>query len=217
MGVFRPILDLLFPPRCVFCRGFLQKSGSLCSCADTLPYCQGEAAIQQGEYYSLCVSPFTYEGNVRDSHHRYKFQGASFYSRTYAPYLATCIATHCWNRYDLISWVPLSRKRLRERGYDQARLLAEDTARELGGRAVPTLRKVKNTAAQSGLGGPEERRANISEAYAVLDGALIAGKRILLVDDVSTTGSTLSECARCLLLAGAEEVICATLARSSES
>jgi len=78
---------------------------------------------------------------------------------------------------------------------------------------VATLKKVKNTAAQSGLGGPEERKANISEAYVVLDQASIARKRILLVDDVSTTGATLAECARCLLKAGAEEVICATLAR----
>ncbi|MCL2568896.1 MAG: hypothetical protein FWE12_05625 [Oscillospiraceae bacterium] len=150
---------------------------------------------------------------MRDSHHRYKFQGASFYSRTYAPYLAECIAAHCGTRYDLISWVPLSRKRLRERGYDQARLLADDTAAVLGTRTVATLKKVKNTAAQSGLGGPEERKANISEAYVVLDQASIARKRILLVDDVSTTGATLAECARCLLKAGAEEVICATLAR----
>jgi len=218
MGIFRPMLDLLFPPRCVFCRGFLGKSGNVCpSCADALPCCVGDEAIQLGEFYSFCVSPFYYEGVVRESHHRYKFQGASCYSRTYAPYLAECIAAHCGNRYDLISWVPLSRKRLRERGYDQARLLADDIAAVLGTRTVPTLRKVKNTAAQSGLGGAEERRANISEAYVVLDKASIAGKRVLLVDDVSTTGSTLAECARCLLLAGAEEVICATLARSVDS
>ena len=152
---------------------------------------------------------------MRESHHRYKFQGSSLYSKSYAPYVADCITAHCAGRYDLITWVPLSKKRLRKRGYDQAKLLAADTAKALGTKAVATLKKAKDTAAQSELGGKDERRANISGAYEILDKALIAEKRILLIDDIATTGSTLSECARCLLMAGAEEVLCATLARAS--
>jgi len=110
--------------------------------------------------------------------------------------------------------VPLSKRRLRTRGYDQAKLLAVDTAAKLGTEAIPTLKKVKNTSAQSSLGGSEERRANIAGAYAVLENAPVSGKCILLVDDIVTTGSSLRECAHCLLSAGAEEVLCATLARS---
>ena len=218
MGVLTPVLNLLFPPRCVFCRVFLHKNRTrVCSvCTETLPFCVGADALQTGAPYSVCVSPLYYVDNVRDSHHRYKFQGASFYAETYASFVAACVETHCSDRYDLISWVPLSRRRLRKRGYDQAKCLAQDTAKTLGTDAVATLKKVKDTAAQSGIGDKEKRQANISGAYQALNGVPIAGKRILLIDDVLTTGATLTECAHCLLAAGAEEVLCATLARAQE-
>jgi len=217
LGVFRFVLDLLFPPRCAFCRDFLRKGQALCAaCEKTLPFCTEEEAVQPGEFYSHCVSPLFYEDTVRESHHRYKFNGFSFYSRrAYAPLLAACITAHYAGRYDLITWVPLSRKRRKKRGYDQAKLLAVDTAALLQTRAVAALHKHKDTAAQSGLGGRDQRQANIFGAYEVPDPALIADKRVLLIDDVVTTGASLSECARCLLMAGAEEVFCATLARST--
>lgn len=93
--------------------------------------------------------------------------------------------------YDLVTWVPLSRRRLRERGYDQARLLAKATAKELGLPLTPTLHKQRNTQPQSRTGDAAKRRANI-------------------------TGATLSECARVLGKAGAEQVVCATVARSAD-
>ena len=78
---------------------------------------------------------------------------------------------------------------------------------------VCTLKKLRHTAAQSQTGSAEKRRANISGAYRVPDPAQVADKRVLLIDDIVTTGSTLSECARTLGLAGAEQVVCATVAR----
>jgi len=218
MGFLTPVLNLLFPPRCVFCREFLQKDqrGVCPSCAETLPFCKGAEACVQGEEFSVCVSPLFYVGTVRESHHRYKFQGAGFYSKVYAPFVARCVTDHCAGRYDLVSWVPLSRGRLRKRGYDQARLLAQDTAKALGTDATATLKKVKNTPAQSGIGGRDARQANISGAYRVLAPARVKGRRILLIDDIATTGATLSECARALQMAGAEEVLCATLARAEQ-
>ena len=216
VAVFKSVLDLLYPPRCAFCRDFLQKGQTLCpQCAESLPFCEGLDARQEGDVFSFCVSPLYYEGSVRESHHRYKFQGASAYARTYAPLVAQCIAAHCAGQYDLISWVPLSRKRLRKRGYDQAKLLAIAVAAELNTTAVATLKKVRNASAQSGLGGRDERRANIAGAYELLDSAAVSGKRILLIDDIITTGSSLAECAQCLLMADAKEVLCATLARST--
>ena len=191
-------------------------------CADHLPFCDGADARQVGEFYSLCVSPLVYADAVRESHHRYKFGGSRWYAKTYAPLIVRCITEHYTGRYDLITWVPLSRRRKRKRGYDQAELLAVATAVELdamGGRSGRSplhaiLRKTRDTAPLSSLGGRDERRANISGAYAVLDHAAIEGKRVLLIDDIITTGSSLSECARALLMAGAEEVLCATLARA---
>jgi predicted amidophosphoribosyltransferase len=81
-------------------------------------------------------------------------------------------------RYDLITWVPLSAKREKIRGYDQAMLLAYAVALELDDVAVETLRKHKDVQAQSSLEGKEKRRANVSGVYEVMEKELIAGKRI---------------------------------------
>lgn len=133
---------------------------------------------------------------------------------------AASLPTRCarsWRgEYDLVTWVPLSRRRLRERGYDQARLLARSTARELGLPLTPTLHKQRNTQPQSGTGDAAKRRANIAGAYRMKQGADVTGKRVLLMDDIVTTGATLSECARVLGKAGAEQVVCATVARSAD-
>ena len=93
-------------------------------------------------------------------------------------------------------------------------LLASAAALELGEVAVETLRKGRNTEAQSGLDGDAARRANVLGAYTAVDAELVEGKRVLLIDDVITTGATISECARILRTVGAREVVCATLARA---
>ena len=132
--------------------------------------------------------------------------------------MAQCVQDHLAGRYDLITWVPLSRARLRQRGYDQAMLLASAAALELDDVAAETLCKVRDTEAQSGLGKNDaSRRANVLSAYQVTDPALVEGRRVLLIDDIVTTGSTLSECARVLRTAGATDVVCAALARSRRS
>ncbi len=217
MSPFSALLDILFPPRCVFCRKILRSSReAVCEkCLAKLPY-TGSGASQTGDFFSLCVSPLYYEGDVRESLLRFKFKGATGYAGTYGKLLAECIKRELDGRYDLISWVPLSRKRYKERGYDQAMLLALATALELEDVAVSTLEKTVHVAKQSQMGSPEKRRANISGAYSVPDRELIEGKRILLIDDIVTSGSTLAECARMLLSAGAAEVLCATVARSRD-
>lgn len=215
-GAAAKLLDLLFPPKCVFC-GKILPAGAvhLCPvCQRELPWLEGAAAEQTGEFFSLCVSPLRYQDKVRDSIRRYKFQGRRGYHKAYGMLVAQCVHDHLAGRYDLITWVPLSDRRKKERGYDQAFLLASAAALELGDVAVETLRKGRNTAAQSGLGGEAERRANVLGAYQPVDSELVSGKRVLLIDDVVTTGSTLSECARILQTMGAADVVCATLARA---
>lgn len=214
MKLWSALLDLLYPPRCTFCHCFVKSSAvAICdNCRKNLPYTTN-GGRQKADFVTVCVSPLYYEDDVRESLLRYKFHGATGYAKAYAPLIADCIREHLDQEYDLITWVPLSRKRLRRRGYDQARLLAEAVATELDTMAVGTLKKIRNTAAQSQTGSAEKRRANISGAYRVMNPALVADKRILLIDDIVTTGSTLSECARTLGLAGAERVICAAVAR----
>ena len=102
----------------------------------------------------------------------------------------------------------------KRQGYDQAFLLASAAAEALGEKAVATLRKARHNRAQSGLGEDAARRANVIAAYEVLDREAVRGRRVLLIDDIVTTGATLSECARTLLAAGAKEVVCAAAARA---
>ena len=213
------LLDLLFPPRCVFCRRLLHRGeeGICPRCQQELPWALGAEAEQTGEFFSLCASPLWYQDQVRASFHRYKFKGVRGYSRTYGRLVAQCVQDHLAGRYDLITWVPLSRARLRQRGYDQAMLLASAAALALDDVAAETLCKVRDTEAQSGLGKNDaSRRANVLSAYQVTDPALVEGRRVLLIDDIVTTGSTLTECVRVLREAGAADVVCLTLARTGE-
>lgn len=211
------LLDLLFPPKCAFCRRLVKSNNNLLcpACRANLPYTE-DGGAQHGDFFRLCISALYYEDTVREALLRYKFQGSSGYAGTFGRLLADCIRANLRGQYDLISWVPLSRERLRERGYDQAMLLAQAAALELQDVAVSTLDKVRNAEKQSGVGSAEKRRANISGAYRVADAELIQGRRILLIDDIVTTGATLSECARTLLEGGASQVVCATVARGRD-
>ena len=214
MGLISSILDLLFPPKCVFCSKVLERTdeGMCDECIESLPYANDQGR-QDGDVFDFCISPLYYTGVVRRSILRYKFRGASHYADVYGKFLADCIRENPDMAYDLISWVPLSSKRERSRGYDQAMLLALATALELDDVAVEVLSKPLEVQAQSDLGDKSERNANISGAFVATDPELISGKRILLIDDVVTTCSTLDECARVLLRAGATGVLCAALAR----
>ena len=115
---------------------------------------------------------------------------------------------------DLLIPVPLHPRRLRERGFNQSLLLARHLSRRLG---LPceaeVLVKVKDTPSQTSLS-PAERQRAVRGAFEVMKGERIREKRVLLVDDVFTTGATVNEASRVLLRAGAEEVLVITLARS---
>ena len=110
-----------------------------------------------------------------------------------------------------MTWAPVSALRRFTRGYDQSALLADALGRELDMPVVRTLRKIRHTPPQSSIRDAAKRRINVLGAYKVADNC-ITGKRIILVDDVITTGATASECARVLLSAGAKEVFFAAVA-----
>ncbi len=210
------VLDLLFPPKCPFCARLLEQPGSmLCEdCQRTLPWLEGRGGERDVQFVSLCVSPLAYRGLVRESIHRFKFSGRQWYAKVYGQLVAQCIRDRLEGRYDLVTWVPVSAKRRRKRGYDQAFLLARAAVACLGTAPTATLRKIRNNPAQSGLRSASARRANVMGAYEVSDPEKVRDKRVLLLDDVVTTGETLSECARMLRTAGAADVVCAALARA---
>ena len=118
-------------------------------------------------------------------------------------------------QFDILTWAPISPFRRLKRGYDQCELLAQAVAEELGLTAVRTLKKVRNVPPQSTIRGAAARRANVLGAYRAVSDVPLQGKRILLLDDIITTGATVSECARVLLTAGAKEVYCGAVAAAS--
>jgi len=207
------ILDLLYPRRCAFCHRLIEGEETVCArCRRELPYTAGAGREQKFPFVSRCVSPLYYEGDVRRSLLRYKFRGLTGYAEIYGEFLSKCIdetEISC----DIITWVPLSARRLRRRGYDQAGLLAAELSRRRAILCRPLLRKLRDNPAQSGTGSPEKRRANVAGVYETVDAAQLQGLRVLLVDDIVTTGATLSECARMLKSAGAAQVFAATVAR----
>lgn len=208
------LLDLIFPRRCVFC-GVRQDSDLPCAgCQRELPWLLDRAAESRTEFVALCASALCYQGDVRRSILRLKFSRRRGYLRTLGPITAQCARDHLAGKFDLVSWVPLSAKSLRARGFDQARLLAEHVAAAFGMEPVALLSKKDRVGRQSAIREEAARRANVLGAFSLLPGAEVKGRRVLLVDDVLTTGATLSECARVLRTAGCESVVAVTLARA---
>ena len=210
------LLDLLFPPRCAFC-GRLVEEGDVCAaCAEALPFREGAASVQViGEGRYPCALAFYYEGPVRDGVRALKFGKKSWRARVFARYIAQTAAEELSGGFDAVSFVPVSLRRNFERGFDQARLLAEEAANIWGVKAEAVLRKDRHTRAQSSLQDAALRKTNVRGAYRVPHPERVRGRRFLLIDDVCTTGSTLSAAADALLEAGAAGVVCAVLAGGS--
>lgn len=213
-GFCEKLLDLIFPRRCVFC-GARQSSDLPCpDCQRDLPWLLDRAAESQAEFVELCASALIYQDTVRKSVLRLKFARRRGYVRALGPITAQCAGDHLAGRFDLVSWVPLSARSLRQRGFDQAEELAKYVAAAFDMEPVALLEKKSRVGRQSALHSEAQRRANVLGAFSLRKGAEVEGRRILLVDDILTTGATLSECARVLRTAGCESVVAVTLARA---
>ncbi len=232
------IADLIFPPRCIACGAILERHAPLpfcppCTegihfirsplcprCGIPFPATEGEdhlcgECLATERPYAVARAVGLYEETLLTAIHLFKYRGRIGIGEVLGGIMAD-FAGGQWDMtaFSLIIPVPLHRKRLRERGFNQAVILARAIAKRF---SLPldfmTLRRELFTAPQVGLG-REERSANVRKAFAVRKPEKIAGRRILLVDDVATTGSTLTECASALMRAKAEAVAVLTLARA---
>ena len=152
---------------------------------------------------------------MRDAVLRLKFENRTDLARPLALLQAEALkAAGCLGDVDALVPVPSGRGERRSRGYDVPLLLARALGRELGLPVMQALCKIRETPRQMALSGGE-RRKNLKNAFSARPDALLEGKRILLVDDVLTTGSTLNECAKALRAAGAAECrgVCAAATR----
>lgn len=214
-----------FPRRCVFCARVIAPDKAACSpCAKSVtrvetPVCH---MCGRGKEYCLCdkhkpfysglSSPFYYESSVRRCIHNFKFRDARNNAAFLADEMVLAIPQDQSQRVDLVVCVPLSKNSFRQRGYNQSALLAERIAEKLHTPFnAKALVKTCETPAQHNVEA-SMRRGNLVGAFEVPDPSRINGAVVLLCDDVATTGSTLNECAKMLMLAGAADVWCVTAA-----
>lgn len=208
-------LHLLFPPKCVLCKQLLKKEEK-----DICHHCRKTAMdAKKSRFRFSFVAGWTavwyYKDTVRASLKRFKFSGRRNYAPAYGRILAGKLEKEKPFAFDVLTYVPIAPLRRLKRGYDQVELIADTLGAELGVTPCKTLQKIRNTPPQSSITDPARRRANVLGAYRAIDPELLKGKRILLLDDIITTGATASECARVLLSAGAKEVFCAAVAVST--
>lgn len=215
------VARLLFPPKCIFCGKALNINVDVEICEDCsrqIPFVD-DTDIRSNRFWSrknwfdglICVCH--YSGIVKESIIRYKFYEKASYYRAFGKILADRVkkATK-YDKFDIIISVPLHKSRERIRGYNQSFLISKVLSRELGLKECSNLLiRERNTESQR-LFDRKGRMINLKDAFRVCDEAAIRSKKVLLVDDVMTTGSTLDECSRVLKKAGAVRVVGAVIA-----
>jgi ComF family protein len=213
------VLDVVFPRRCAGCG---DGGWPFCpACASRLvalgpPWCErcgrpSERPLDRCEDcppdpVAMARAPFLFEGPARAAVLKLKFAGWRAVADALASAMASCEPPPA----DVITWVPLARRREAERGYDQARALSGAIARRIGVPAAPLLRRTRTTPPQAKRAAAE-RRAALAGAFRSIRSA---PDRVLLVDDVLTTGATAAACAGALRDAGAREVVLLTATRA---
>lgn len=206
----RPIarlLDLVFVPACSACDAVLDQPLPFCpACATSID----PAPARSGDE---TAAPYLFGGELATAIRRLKFEGRREIARAIAPLLAPALAEAAAG-CDLLVPVPLHRRRLRERGYNQAALLLRHLRRYAALPVDPlSLRRLRATAPQTGLDRAARRR-NVDGAFAVVRPRRVAGRAVLLLDDVVTTGATLAAASAALRAAGAARVTCFCAARA---
>ncbi len=230
----RWLLRLIYPPKCVFCSAVVENDRfAVCdNCIEDLPHNTRACRVcgmpldtvfgdllctrcrKRKRAFESAYVPFVYKDKVRSAILRFKFGNRRASAKTFATYMLLKIRELEGQRPDMITFVPMHFIRRGMRGYNQAELLARALGEIMHVPVKPTLRKTKHTMPQSKRGGRERQKAP-KGVYALQKDADVAGKKILLLDDVITTGTTLDVCARILKTAGADRIEVATVAATA--
>jgi ComF family protein len=236
LDLLTAITSLLYPPVCAICRANIRAGQHLCDQCDTkairiiAPFCQTcsepfEGAITSAFTCANCahrtihfdsaVAAYRSRGIVREIVHGFKYGRQIYLRHIVARWLYAALDDERLRerRFDVIVPVPLHPTRQRERGFNQASLLAESLSAQIPTPSKPLLERIRYTTTQTALD-RADRMENLHNAFHLRKNADVRGLRVLLIDDVLTTGSTLSECARVLKRAGATSVHAATAARA---
>ncbi len=241
MNLLAGFMDLIYPPRCPICLSFLSKDGThgkepfceqclkgfdrihppLCPVCGTphgsdrqTDHLCGECHIKR-PFYEICRAPYLYRGAAMTAVHVFKYGQKLILGDQLGVLLADFAQEWIGGIENLLVMpVPLHPARLRQRGFNQSLVLARHVAGRLGAELdFLSLRRIKKTLPQTGLG-KKERKRNVNGAFALENISRVRGRSVLLIDDVSTTGNTLSQCALALKKGKAKEVFCLVFARA---
>lgn len=228
-------LDIFFPPLCINCQKYLNRGSSFSICADCFsqirinntffcPICRNRLAENkktchpQADYFLAAAGNYN-DIILQDLIHHFKYKNL----KGLAPILGDLLTKYLqilFRNLDLeirnfiITPIPLNRRRERERGFNQAKLLAQTISKNFNLALVEALKRIKNTKSQANTKDHEERSKNIAGCFTVISPALIQNKNIILIDDVFTSGATINEAVRILKSNGAKKIITLVLAKT---
>jgi competence protein ComFC len=234
--LFQAAISLLYPATCAICREQVRAGEYLCDdCEGKIvrivrPFCEVCSEPFEGSintafscancahrtiHFAAAVAAYRGRGVVRDVIHEFKYNRQIHLRHLVARWLCAALDEDRLRgqQFDVIVPVPLHPARQRERGFNQATLLAELLGAHVALPCSPLLKRIRYTTTQTALD-RSERMENLHNAFRLRKNGDVRGLRVLLIDDVLTTGSTLSECARVLKRAGAKSVHAATAARA---
>lgn len=208
------ILSLFFPARCLFCGGLTAWGRYLCE------DCENISTAPEIRTYNIKIgkrskfldvrTPAKYTGEYREAILKLKFRGHRFYADEIARFIYDSLGEGFFMDLDFITFVPMTEEKRKARGYNQSQLIAEKLSKLSGVELITAIKKIKDNRTQHTLS-KQEREDNVRGVYALC--ADIKGQKILLVDDIITTGSTISECAA-QLYKGLAASVCGVCAAS---
>jgi ComF family protein len=227
------LISVFFTKQCKFCNTVIDIREDVCEkCKNNIVAIEGAICMKCGykssdcicgeksKYYMSVCAPYYYEGGVKTAIKLLKFHNNKYMAKTLAKEMAKTVTERYGELdFDLCTFVPAHKKEQKQRGYNQAQLISQNLSRELGITYCQLLEKTFQTVPQHSLS-QSMRSGNLLGAIALKGNCKfdIKDKRILICDDVKTTGSTLDECAKTLLVNGAAEVRCiaACIVKKSE-
>ena len=207
------ILELIYPPVCGICEKINKKE--LCKKCELLikKYEINKIEKCKNKYFDYQIKLYKYENIIRNKIIDYKFNEKAYLSATFEKMIIKNEKIYSFlKKYDIILYVPMFKKNKLIRGYNQSELIAKRISRTLGiSLEKNNLVKTRNTKKQSTLT-KQQRKINIKDAFKVQKPENIKNKKIILFDDIYTTGNTVNECSKVLKKAGAEEIVVLTIA-----
>ena len=200
--------------QCVICKEYSEESDALCAkCREKLRHCNENFNIGHDKETYPVWSVFYYSNIVKELIIRLKYKSDFICGEILAKYMLELVKSNNL-QFDLISYVPMTKRGLKIRGYNQSEYLASYLSKFLNVPVVCSLIKTENTKDQIGLSG-EERWSNMKECFKIKENEFMKNKSILLVDDVITTGATAFHCARRLKENGVNNIFILTIAKSN--